>query len=202
MPLWGIVVAVPAILYAVLAERTKCTPIRGSTVLVTGACTGLGKAVALEAARMGAKKVLLVSVREKHLDIVAKECLKLAKKTRHADFPDFEAKPIVLDVTDPEAVRKAAFRIYQEHGALDLLVNHAEASSWKSVDETTPEEAMEMMANPYQSAFTCTTLFVPAMAEHATGHVLNMTSAASDIGFSGGIGAGSAKWAVKGFSRT
>ena len=44
-----------------------------------------------------------------------------------------------------------------------------------------------MMANPYQSAFTCTTLFVPAMAEHATGHVLNMTSAASDIGFSGAV---------------
>jgi len=202
-PLWAwvLIVAIPALVYALFAERTKKTKIYGKTVLVTYACSGLGKALAIEACRKGARKVLLVSDRKAQLKEATQECNDLCSDGNNK-HPKFEAFDILLNVCDPEATREASRQIYEEHGVVDVLVNNAGgASSWKSLESTTPEEAMAMMACPYLSAFTCTTLFVPAMVEFQTGHVLNVTSAASEIGFSGAVGYASARWAMRGFSR-
>ncbi|EGB09365.1 hypothetical protein AURANDRAFT_6707, partial [Aureococcus anophagefferens] len=85
---------------------------------------------------------------------------------------------------------------------VDVLVNNAGAGAWKHVEETTPEEAYGMMACPYQAAFTMTSLLVPTMVARATDcHVVNVTSAASEVGFRGAVGYATARWAMRGFSR-
>ena len=54
----------------------------------------------------------------------------------------------------------------------------------------------------YQAAFTMTSLLVPTMVARATDcHVVNVTSAASEVGFRGAVGYATARWAVRGFSR-
>ena len=192
---WCCLVLLPAALYGFFAERTKATLLEGKVVLVTGASSGLGRALVLEASRRGARKVILVSRTQPKLEAVATEC---AAAATHGAF---EAVVEAFDVTSADAARAAVQRITAAHGALDLLVNNAGSGAWKHVEETTPEEAAEMMACPYGAAFTATSLFVPAMAAAGTGHVMNVASAASELGFRGAVGYGTARWAIRGFSR-
>lgn len=186
-------VIVPGVLYALLAEQTKATKLRGKTVLVTGSSSGLGLALAREAAKRGAAKVVLASRTKAALEAAAKLC---AGDATHGSF---EAVVAPCDVTKPDDVRA----LLKELPPVDVLVNNAGAGAWKHVEETTPEEAYGMMACPYQAAFTMTSLLVPTMVARATTdcHVVNVTSAASEVGFRGAVGYATARWAMRGFSR-
>ena len=185
-------VIVPGVLYALLAEQTKATKLRGKTVLVTGSSSGLGLALAREAAKRGAAKVVLASRTKAALEAAAKLC---AGDATHGSF---EAVVAPCDVTKPDDVRA----LIKKLPPVDVLVNNAGAGAWKHVEETTPEEAYGMMACPYQAAFTMTSLLVPTMVARATDcHVVNVTSAASEVGFRGAVGYATARWAMRGFSR-
>ena len=185
-------VIVPGVLYALLAEQTKATKLRGKTVLVTGSSSGLGLALAREAAKRGAAKVVLASRTKAALEAAAKLC------EGDATHGAFEAVVAPCDVTKPDDVRA----LLKHLPPVDVLVNNAGAGAWKHVEETTPEEAYGMMACPYQAAFTMTSLLVPTMVARATDcHVVNVTSAASEVGFRGAVGYATARWAVRGFSR-
>ena len=185
-------VIVPGVLYALLAEQTKATKLRGKTVLVTGSSSGLGLALAREAAKRGAAKVVLASRTKAALEAAAKLC------EGDATHGSFEAVVAPCDVTKPDDVRA----LIKKLPPVDVLVNNAGAGAWKHVEETTPEEAYGMMACPYQAAFTMTSLLVPTMVARATDcHVVNVTSAASEVGFRGAVGYATARWAMRGFSR-
>ena len=185
-------VIVPGVLYALLAEQTKATKLRGKTVLVTGSSSGLGLALAREAAKRGAAKVVLASRTKAALEAAAKLC------EGDATHGAFEAVVAPCDVTKPDDVRA----LLKHLPPVDVLVNNAGAGAWKHVEETTPEEAYGMMACPYQAAFTMTSLLVPTMVARATDcHVVNVTSAASEVGFRGAVGYATARWAMRGFSR-
>ena len=185
-------VIVPGVLYALLAEQTKATKLRGKTVLVTGSSSGLGLALAREAAKRGAAKVVLASRTKAALEAAARLC------EGDATHGAFEAVVAPCDVTKPDDVRA----LLKNLPPVDVLVNNAGAGAWKHVEETTPEEAYGMMACPYQAAFTMTSLLVPTMVARATDcHVVNVTSAASEVGFRGAVGYATARWAMRGFSR-
>ena len=185
-------VCAPALAYALLGERTKATRLRGKVVLVTGASSGLGLALAIEAARRGATRVVLMSRTRATLEKAA-EAVRAA-----ASDANFAADVVPCDVSDPAAVRAALPALRD----VDVLVNNAGAGAWKHVEETAPEEAAAMMACPYGAAFTLTALLVPGMkARAARCHVLNVTSAASEAAFRGAVGYGVARWAMRGFSR-
>lgn len=132
---------------------------------------------------------------EAKLKEVAAECK--AVKTHKS----FNAAIMPCDVTSAEGVKQMAERVTNTYGALDLLVNNAGAGEWKHTEDTTPEEALSMMACPYQAAFACSSHFIPAMAKAGTGHIMNVTSAAGSAGFRGAVGYSSARWAMRGFSK-
>jgi len=185
-------VVVPGLLYGLLAEQTKATNIAGKTVLVTGSSSGLGLAIAEDAAKRGAAKVVLMSRTQSKLEHAAELCKKVATAK------NFEAVVVPCDVTSPDAVREAMKQL----PPVDILVNNAGSGAWKHIEETSPEEGVSMMGCPYQSAFAMTTMLVPTMKPRAKGcHILNVTSAASSVGFRGAVGYASARWAMRGFSR-
>ena len=174
----------PAVVYGMLAERTKpFGSLKGKSVLVTGASSGLGKAIAIEASRRGAAQVILVARGVDKLHEVAKTIGEAALV-------------LPVDVADAAALRVAVGKLA---GRVDLLVNNAGAGEWKHVEETSPEDAARMMAVPYQAAFSATSLLLPALSARK-GHVLNVTSIASMVGFRGAVGYAAARWAMRGFS--
>lgn len=89
--------------------------LRNKVVLITGGSSGIGKELALEAARRGA----IVVVCARHLDqlqAVAKRCLILSGR------PSFAYQ---LDVTDPDRVDEVLAKVRHEAGEIDVLVNAA-----------------------------------------------------------------------------
>ena len=141
--------------------------IQGKWVLITGASSGIGAALARAVARSGGRPLLLAR-REPALRQVADSL-----------GPGAESRVYPVDLSDSKAVDDVAVRITAEVGTPDVLVNNAGAGRWRFVDETTPEEAVQMMAVPYFAAFCITHAFLPAMTRRGSGHIVNISSVAS-----------------------
>jgi NADP-dependent 3-hydroxy acid dehydrogenase YdfG len=161
--------------------------IHGKIALVTGASSGIGAATARALASEGAR-VVLVARREAELQQVANSI-------------GSSATSYSVDLTDAPAVAAAAARIIAEVGSPDILVNNAGAGRWRFVDETTPEEAVAMMAAPYFAAFNTTHAFLPGMLKRNSGHIVNISSVGSRFVWPGATAYLAARWAVRGFTQ-
>jgi short-subunit dehydrogenase len=102
---------------------------------------------------------------------------------------------------DADAVAKVAAQITQQLGTPDILINNAGAGKWRFVDETTPAEAVEMMAVPYFATFNVTHAFLPVMLKRNSGHIVNISSVASRFVWPGATAYTAARWAVRGFTQ-
>lgn len=163
--------------------------IKGTMALVTGASSGMGAAIAKSLAAAGAE-VLLLARREKELKEVADEIRTAGGRARI--YP--------IDLTDSAAVSALAVRITDEVGTPDIIVNNAGAGQWKFIDETTDEEARQMMAMPYFAAFYITRAFIAGMLKRNSGSIVNISSVASRFVWSGAVAYTAARWAVRGFT--
>jgi short-subunit dehydrogenase len=160
---------------------------RGKTALITGASSGIGAATARALADAGAR-VLLVARRAADLEKVAGSIRSGAATT----YP--------VDLSSAAAVAQLAGRISSTLGTPDIIVNNAGAGQWKFVDETTPEEAVQMMAVPYFATFYVTHAFLPGMLRRNTGHIMNVSSVGSRFVWPGATAYIAARWAVRGFT--
>lgn len=158
----------------------------GKTALVTGASSGIGAATARALASAGAR-VLLVARREDQLNKVAASIGSAAKI-----YP--------ADLSSATAVAELARRIDSAEGTPDIIVNNAGAGKWKFVEETTPAEAVQMMAVPYFAAFYVTHAFLPQLLRRNSGHILNVSSVGSRFVWPGATAYIAARWAVRGFT--
>jgi NAD(P)-dependent dehydrogenase (short-subunit alcohol dehydrogenase family) len=93
--------------------------LRGQCVLLTGASSGIGRALALRLARQGARLALAARTRDA-LEEVAGQCRALGA----------DALVAPTDVTDPEACRAAVEATVATFGGLDALVNNAGLTMW------------------------------------------------------------------------
>jgi len=173
---------------ALLTNRTHRTRIAGARVLVTGASSGLGRQLALQAAARGAEQVILVSRGAERLQAVADEI-----------GPRALVRP--CDITDPAAVQALADGLAADGIVPDIVVNNAGAGAWQHIEEGSLQDLTDQMACPYLGAAWLTRALAPAMLARGSGHVLNVTSLASLGGFRAAVGYGTARWAVRGFSQ-
>jgi uncharacterized protein len=160
---------------------------RGKTALITGASSGIGAATARALVEAGAARVLLVARRASELERVAASI-----------GPAATAYPVDLSISS--AVEQLALRVTREAGTPDIIVNNAGAGRWKFVDETSPDEAVQMMAVPYFAAFYVTHAFLPAMLRRNSGHIVNVSSVGSRFVWPGATAYIAARWAIRGFT--
>lgn len=109
--------------------RIVPTMAKPETVVVTGASAGLGRCVAMEFGKAGARVGLLARGRA-GLEGAKRDVEKLGGK----------ALAISTDVADPEQVFKAARRVESKFGPIDVWVNVAMASVFSPVKKMTPED--------------------------------------------------------------
>jgi uncharacterized protein len=158
-------------------------------MVITGASSGIGAATARAAAHDGARVVLLARTQSK-LESVAED-IRRSGKVAHV---------YAVDLTVADAVGEVARRIGLEVGTPDIIFNNAGAGKWLSLEETEPDEAMQMMAAPYFAAFFVTRAFLPGMLKRNSGCIVNMTSAACRMAWPGATAYIAARWAMRGFT--
>ena len=162
--------------------------LKNKLMLITGASSGIGAATAKLAAREGVR-VILVSRSGDKLERIANEI--------RADGGQAYTYP--ADLARPEAVTAMAAKVTAELGTPDVLFNNAGVGRWLFAEETNMDEATEMMAAPYLSAFYVTRAFLPAMLARNSGTIVNMTSIAAFTTWPGATAYTAARWAMRGF---
>jgi short-subunit dehydrogenase len=161
----------------------------GKEVVVTGASSGIGAAIARELAGRGAR-VTLVARRREGLEALAAELEGAGASVR--------VEP--ADLSKLDDVEALASRVLGASGAPDVLVNNAGSGRWLAIDETRPGEAAAMMTLPYLAAFELTRALAPAMIARGSGRIVCMTSLAAYTHFPGATGYAVARWAMRAFA--
>lgn len=169
--------AAVCVLHGLVGGQTAKTAVNGKTVFITGAGSGLGRALALSAARKGAKALYLCGRRTQPLQVT--------RTLIEGATASYATKPQVLiyelDVSNEEQVTAVSKKVVETHGCPDIIVNNAGMGSWLHMEDTTMENNRKMTASPYLGAFNVTRSFVTEMMARGTGHILNITSSASVI---------------------
>jgi NAD(P)-dependent dehydrogenase (short-subunit alcohol dehydrogenase family) len=156
----------------------------GKIALVTGGTSGLGRAIALGLARMGA--TVTVGSRDERKIQDAVEAL-----NRNGAGHD----GLALDVADPESIRSAFGSVAEKRGRLDLLVNAAGTIQKKDPLELTLEEWENVLRINLTGTFLCCQAAGRLMKESG-GAILNIASLTSFVGFSEVTAYGASKAAV------
>ena len=162
--------------------------LEGRVALVTGAASGIGRAIAQRLASEGA--VAVVS------DVQDEQGEQTVNGIRDADG---QAMFVHLDVTDETGWTAAVESVLAEHGRLDVLVNNAGMGDLAPIEETTKEDWDRTVAIDQTGVFLGMKICGDALKATGNGSVINISSI---FGTSGGFGTSPAYHAAKGAVRT
>ncbi|VVN16847.1 SDR family oxidoreductase [Pseudomonas fluorescens] len=144
--------------------------LQGKTLFITGASRGIGREIALRAARDGANIVIAAKSAEPHAKLPG---------TIHSVAAEVEAaggKALALqvDVRDEEAVRKALAQANEHFGAIDALVNNAGAIKLTGVQHIELKRFDLMHQINTRAVLLCSQAALPYLKKSA-GHILNLS---------------------------
>ena len=150
------------------------TNLQEKIILITGASSGIGAETARQLAQLGAKVILLARNEEK-LQGVVKD---IQSKGGQATF-------YVCDTGVAEQVITVTQKIKNDVGIPDVLFNNAGSGKFRFIEESSYEDIENMIKAPVLSALFITKAFLPDMLRLNSGHVINVTSFAGILPFSG-----------------
>jgi 3-oxoacyl-[acyl-carrier protein] reductase len=162
----------------------------GRVAIVTGASSGIGRAVAAELARGGAQ-VVLAARRATELAAVAGE-LDAAGPGRAVVQP--------TDVTDEKAIERMVARAIAEFGRVDILVNAAGLGGFGPVHKLDAALLDLVWAVNVRGAILCAKHVVPILAAQGQGAIVNLGSVSSKRGWPQGTPYVASKFALRGFT--
>lgn len=162
---------------------------RSSRVLITGASSGIGRALAIELARTGSRLVLTAR-RKEVLDRVVEEV-----KTAGG-----EAVVVPGDITSRETRVAALLAAEQHFGGLDVLVNNAGVSAWGRFDEGGEERLRRIMEVNFFALAEMTRQALPLLSRGKRPLIVNIASILGHRGIPYQAEYCASKFAVRGFS--
>lgn len=163
------------------------TPLREARLLITGGARGLGRSLALEAARRGAA-VTIWDLDQERAEAVVSEITALGAGASAAR----------VDVTDRKQVAAAAL----EAGPQDVVINNAGIVTGKPLLEASDEEIRRTFELNTLALFWVTRAFLPGMLERDRGTVATIASAAGLAGVARQTDYSASKWAAIGFTES
>ena len=165
------------------------TSIKNKVAVVTGAGSGIGRALAYDLARRGAR--LAIS----DVDEVG-----LAETTRQVRVIGAQVHEQRLDVTDRAAVLAYADAIAAEFGAVNIVINNAGIAFSGDIEDMTFEQIERVMDVDFWGVVNGTKAFLPHLITSGDGHVVNISSLFGLLAMPSQSAYNAAKFAVRGFT--
>jgi NAD(P)-dependent dehydrogenase (short-subunit alcohol dehydrogenase family) len=142
--------------------------LRGKKVIVTGATSGIGQAIALRCAADGADVAYCGLTEEGAAETTAT----IERAGQRAFFR-------VVDLKDVDAARAFGQEAIDALGGVDALVNNAGANTWYSVENCTWEQMDNCLRTNFYHAWVLSQVCIPAMRAAGGGVIVNMSSVTS-----------------------
>lgn len=143
----------------------------GKTLFITGSSRGIGKAIALRAARDGANVAVVGKTAEPHPKLPGT----VYTACEEIEAAGGRALPIILDVRDADAVQASVAQTVDHFGGLDILVNNASAIMLTGTVATPMKRFDLMHAVNTRGTFACSQAAIPHLTKASDPHILNMS---------------------------
>lgn len=168
------------------------TAIRGAAAAVTGAASGIGRALALELSARGCD-LALADRDEAGLQTLAAEIAKagLQKVSVHR-----------VDVSEPGQIEEFAQAATSAHPGLNIVVNNAGVALFGQFNEIDHSQMDWLMNINFWGVVHATRAFLPHLARQREAHIVNLSSIFGIIAPPGQTAYAAAKFAVRGFSES
>lgn len=165
--------------------------LQGQVALVTGASRGIGRAIATELARQGAK-VVGTATSEAGAAAISEYLAALGPEA---------GRGVVLNVNDAEASVAVVEQVRKEFGSLSILVNNAGITQDQLAMRMKDEEWDSVIATNLTAVGRLSRAVLRGMMKARTGRIINITSVVGEAGNPGQMNYAAAKAGVAGMSR-
>jgi acetoacetyl-CoA reductase/3-oxoacyl-[acyl-carrier protein] reductase len=164
----------------------------GRTALVTGASRGIGRAIALELAREGAKVAVNYASNDAKAQEVAGEIEKLGGVCILAK----------ANLADAKEARAMVAEVAERFTHLDVLVNNAGITRDSLLPKMTDEQWVEVIQTNLNGCFFCTSAAIPIMSAQSYGRIINISSMNGQVPAMGQANYSASKGGIIAFTRT
>jgi short-subunit dehydrogenase len=162
----------------------------GKVVIVTGASSGIGKAIAKEFAKNGSKVMLAARSEEKLAELVAE-----------IKAQNFEASYVKTDVSKEKDCRNLINKTIEKYGTINILINNAGISMRALFDDVDLKVLHTLMNVNFWGTVYCTKYALPYLVANK-GSLVGVSSVAGFHGLPGRTGYSASKFAVHGLLET
>ena len=160
--------------------------------LVTGGSRGIGRAICVKLAAMGA----LVGINYVSNPAAAEETLKQVEAIGGKGFT------VRFDVADAEAVQESIKEIIAVHGRIDILVNNAGITRDGLMARMKEDDWDSVLDTNLKGAFLCSKAVMRTMMKNRWGRIINVSSVVGFVGNSGQVNYGAAKAGLTGLTKS
>ncbi|MCA0994099.1 SDR family oxidoreductase [Alloyangia pacifica] len=147
------------------------TDLGGKTLFISGGSRGIGRAIALRAARDGANVVLAAKTVTPHPRLPGT----IEDAAAEVEAQGGRALPLQLDIRDDAAVTDAVRKAAEHFGGIDIVVNNASAISLTPTAETEMKRFDLMMSVNMRGTFAVTRACLPALKQAQNPHILTLS---------------------------
>ncbi len=165
----------------------KIMELRDKVAIVTGASSGIGRAIAREMNDSGVRVVLASRERESLEEV--------------KDQLNGECMIMPTDVTDTDQVQDLADATLKKYGRIDILINNAGIMPLSYLKNTHIHEWLSMVDVNIRGVMNGTYAVLPAMKKQQSGHIVNIASVDGKELYPGGAVYGATKAAIIAFSQ-
>lgn len=161
------------------------------TALVTGASQGIGEAIARRLAEQGARVVLAARSEDKLNELAAR-----------IDAGGGSARPLALDVTEPETFAERLKQLPEDYAAVDILVNNAGITADNLLARMPLADWERVIRTNLTGAYALTREVLRGMMRRRWGRVINITSVVGLMGNAGQANYAAAKAGLIGLTKS